>query len=237
MCTLTIAKTGKNSFILSSNRDEDPERYSELPNFHVVSDRSKAFFPKDLVAGGTWIGTSQHDFTLCLLNGANKKHEKNPGGYATSRGLLLRDFFGRHDILDAIAETNYVGMEPFTLVLVIHRGDVLIYEYVWDGTYFTEKKIERFLSIWSSSTLYSENQKKIRRSYFFEEYGSFPFTDEKLHDFHHVKKIHNNEGIFLDRPKVKTIAFTQIVCQEGKVSFSYKGYVNHRIEKQFMCLL
>ena len=92
MCTVTYIPSNKDSYILTSNRDESPQRASaEIPKKYKIFDQD-IFFPRDPQAGGTWIASSEENYTLCLLNGAFKKHKWNPP-YRMSRGLVLLDFF------------------------------------------------------------------------------------------------------------------------------------------------
>ena len=74
MCTVTIIPQENNGFVLTSNRDEAPDRVSLAPDFYLV-DGIKLLFPKDKM-GGTWIGVSEKNRVVCLLNGAFEKHER-----------------------------------------------------------------------------------------------------------------------------------------------------------------
>ena len=57
MCTVTFLPLKNDGFILTSNRDEQPNRITHPP-LTVVEDETTLLFPKDEIAGGTWIGTS-----------------------------------------------------------------------------------------------------------------------------------------------------------------------------------
>ena len=46
MCTVTIFAKGDNDFVLTSNRDEAPNRVSLPPDFYSVKN-TKMLFPKD----------------------------------------------------------------------------------------------------------------------------------------------------------------------------------------------
>ena len=48
-------------------------------------------FPKDELAGGTWIGASEKNTVICLLNGGFQNHKRQPE-YRHSRGVVVKDF-------------------------------------------------------------------------------------------------------------------------------------------------
>jgi uncharacterized protein with NRDE domain len=69
MCTVTITPLkGQNSFVLTSNRDESPARETLPPKLYDIEGLKMAF-PKDVLAGGTWLGISESKRVICLLNG------------------------------------------------------------------------------------------------------------------------------------------------------------------------
>ena len=57
MCTVTFLPLSNNDFILTSNRDEQRQRETLHPKIYE-EDGIEMLFPKDKVAGGTWIGAS-----------------------------------------------------------------------------------------------------------------------------------------------------------------------------------
>ena len=85
MCTVTFLPLQNNNFILTSNRDEQRIRET-IPPKKYKENGVDLFFPKDKIAGGTWIGTSSNKRLVCVLNGAFKKH-KRKDYYKKSRQL------------------------------------------------------------------------------------------------------------------------------------------------------
>ena len=68
MCTVTYLPLGDHNFILTSNRDVAPKRETTPPKeYNEVG--VKLTYPKDKLAGGTWIGVSEKKRLICLLNG------------------------------------------------------------------------------------------------------------------------------------------------------------------------
>ena len=75
MCTVTFLPLGNTDFILTSNRDEQRLRETLPPKIYE-EDGVEMLFPKDKVAGGTWIGTSSKKRLVCVLNGGFIKHKR-----------------------------------------------------------------------------------------------------------------------------------------------------------------
>lgn len=90
MCTVTYLPLGNNNFILTSNRDETPLRKT-LPPKDYVEDGVVLTYPKDEVAGGTWIGLSDKKRLVCLLNGGFTIH-KRKDSYKMSRGVIVKKY-------------------------------------------------------------------------------------------------------------------------------------------------
>ncbi|MFD2433530.1 NRDE family protein [Mesonia maritima] len=77
MCTITFIPLLKEEkgFVVTSNRDESANRKTLPPK--VVEEKGvKLLYPKDEVAGGTWIGASGKKRLICLMNGAFKPHQR-----------------------------------------------------------------------------------------------------------------------------------------------------------------
>ncbi|MBK6665833.1 MAG: NRDE family protein [Saprospiraceae bacterium] len=71
MCTVSYMPT-KSGFILTSSRDESKVRKALPPaTYHLHG--QDLVFPKDILAGGTWIAASERGQVACLLNGAFDK--------------------------------------------------------------------------------------------------------------------------------------------------------------------
>ncbi|UJH91072.1 NRDE family protein [Antarcticibacterium sp. 1MA-6-2] len=67
MCTVTLLPNNETTkgFILTSNRDEAAERKAVPPEIYEVNGVN-ILFPKDKVAGGTWIGVGENCRLICL---------------------------------------------------------------------------------------------------------------------------------------------------------------------------
>lgn len=231
MCTVTFIPRGFNDFILTSNRDEAPNRETLPPSTYTIND-TQLLFPKDTVAGGTWIGLSEKNRLICLLNGGFTTHERKEK-YRMSRGIIVTDLLTSEDALAAINTYDLQDIEPFTIILVDWEKDLKLYELVWDGAkaHLEEKPIAP--TIWSSSLLYSEAVKKKRESWFSEFlFKKMRPSEENILDFHKTGGEGDSKtNLIMDRGFVKTKSVTQIQKNAESTSMRYED-----IERQTVSL-
>lgn len=158
MCTVTFVPT-QNGYILTSSRDEQKARPTIFPKKYSIGDKM-LIFPKDELAGGTWIATDEKHRTACLLNGAFENHIKKER-YRKSRGLILLESFAFSSINDFSNQVDLENIEPFTLLLIDSSPNLEFVEMRWDGTKKYIKNIDINLpQIWSSATLYPAEVRK-----------------------------------------------------------------------------
>ena len=164
MCTLTFIPTSNNGFVLTSNRDEAPGRTTLSPKMYEEQN-TRLLFPKDELAGGTWIGISDKKRLICLLNGGFTAHERKDD-YRMSRGIIVKDLLTAKDAVSEIGGYDFNGIEPFTIIMVDWANHLRIFELVWDEAeiHFTEKPLAP--QIWSSSLLYTKEMKEKREKWF-----------------------------------------------------------------------
>jgi len=237
MCTVTIFYKGNNDFILTSNRDEAPNRMAIAPKFYTV-DGIKMLFPKDPISDGTWIGVSQRKRMICLLNGGYSKHKKI-NKYRLSRGVIVKDLLFSKSIENAIEISDFNEIEPFTLVIADWTSKLRFLELVWDGKqkYFSQLLLGTH--IWSSSTLYTEQMKQQRRVWFNDYVYQQKLDSEKLLLFHKTGGQYNLDyGIIMDRGHVKTTSITQIEKTKHTLKMSYEEINNsNQVEPQLFNFL
>ncbi len=228
MCTVTLIPTQENNFILTSNRDEAVNRKTLLPEFYKVN-KTRMLFPKDAVAGGTWIGVSDKNTMICLLNGGFEIHERQ-ASYRQSRGVVVKDLLEADDLEKAISDYNYKGIEPFTIVAANWQSDLLLFELVWDGKQKHFKTLEKETHIWSSSTLYTREMKSMRQKWFevFEDQNVL--MADTLMDFHKNAGVGDkNVDLQIDRDFLKTMSITQIVKNEEELTMRYENLQNKEV--------
>jgi len=232
MCTVSFIPTSENDFILTSNRDESPFRNTLIPNIYE-EDGVKLLFPKDELAGGTWIGTSDKKRLICLLNGGFISHVPKKS-YRLSRGIIVTHFLKTDDVYGAIKNFDFKDIEPFTIILVTWESNLKLHELVWDGnqSHFIEKPLKPI--IWSSSLLYSEEIKRKRQIWFSEFLENQQIiTTENLLNFHKTTGEGNNEiDLIMDRGFVKTKSITQFSSESGVGIMRYEDLKTNLISQK-----
>lgn len=233
MCTVTLSPVLENEegFILTSNRDEAVLRETLEPEIYTEKG-VKMLFPKDVLAGGTWIGASAQKRTICLLNGGFKSHVRHPP-YRKSRGVVVLDFLSAGNLLEYIQWYNLEGIEPFTCVMVEWAEGLQFYELVWDGTKKHVEELALKPQIWSSSLLYSEKIRRKREIEFEELKRDGPLTAKDLMKFHAAEKDETDEEtLIINRGFLKTISITQIVKTSEGLTMRYRNLLEEKPESE-----
>ncbi|MBL0052317.1 MAG: NRDE family protein [Bacteroidetes bacterium] len=237
MCTVTFLPLSNQNFILTSNRDEDVNRAQALPVAQYQHYDTNIFYPKDGKANGTWIAASTTGITLCLLNGAFVKHSFGQT-YRISRGIVLLDFFKYNDVMDYTQSYNFDNIEPFTMVIVDNRQDMLqLHEMRWDGNTMHVKQMDAMLThIWSSVTLYSAEIIKQRENWF-ESWlqTNNDFTPENILMFHHFGGDGDkNSDLVMNRGFVKTVSITCIHKTNAGSEIIYEDVIQKKLHRNLV---
>ncbi len=231
MCTVSYIPQ-PNGFILTSNRDESPDR-SPKDLTHVLGSHYQLVYPQDTLAGGTWIAGDNQKRGLSLLNGAFIKHPHRPP-YRHSRGVIPIEYFNYVNIEAFCAAFDFEGIEPFTLVVVEHD---MLYEIRWDQVNLFKKQLDpRQYYIWSSCTLYDE-ETQAQRALWFNEWkvNRTNFSLEEIRKFHQFGGESNLEnGFVMNRNNVvRTVSISQIQVTSEFAAVYYtellKKSEDHRI--------
>lgn len=138
MCTVSIIALNASSgaYRIVTNRDEQRSRApGEPPEWRSVGG-VRAIAPRDPVAGGTWIATTERGLTLCLLNG-NLEPAPLPPVHARSRGEIIGMLLGLGStdaIIDATGHIDLAPYPPFRLVCVEPAsGGSRVADMFWDA--------------------------------------------------------------------------------------------------------
>ncbi len=130
VCTLTLAWQlfEDTPIAVAANRDEAIEREAEPPaRFH---EEPLVVAPRDVAAGGTWIGVNEYG----LVAGLTNKWGSHGETVDRSRGLLVADVLTAQSVADALdlltTETTTRTYQGFYLVVADPNDAVC---YVWDG--------------------------------------------------------------------------------------------------------
>lgn len=213
MCTVSFVPQ-KEGYILTSNRDESPNRRTLSPQKIQLGSGISVLAPVDAEKGGSWIATDSLGRTACLLNGGFTNHQRKLP-YRKSRGHFILEAFEALNFSDFIEKATLENIEPFTLVLVDDGLKVM----VWDGT----QKHVQFLSnkqphLWSSATLYTQQQHQEKLEIFKSFLADGNTSPEALLQLH---GLHQNTSFVLNKEHVKTISITQVVMKRGNSVLNY----------------
>ena len=221
MCTVTYLPLENDGFILTSNRDESPMRKTIPPKKYVENGVELAY-PKDQLAGGTWIGASTKNRLVCLLNGAFKKHVRN-SYYKMSRGLVVKNILTVEDAVIYIKEFDFNDVEPFKNILIDWNYSLHTYEVGWDGFVKYFKKLQQEPKIWSSSPLYDAQTKKDRRVWFDEWLAqNNKYNQNKILEFHqNTDKGEREIAIKMKRLFVETVSITSVKKEQNLLDIQY----------------
>jgi uncharacterized protein with NRDE domain len=127
MCTLAIYfKTIRGyPVVIAANRDEFLDRPAGDPT--ILLDSPRVIGGKDLKAGGTWLGISEHGVVAGLLN---RRADDGGNPRARSRGLLTLDAL-RHPTAPLAAEfarrQSGADYNPFNLLMVSREQAFVAY--------------------------------------------------------------------------------------------------------------
>ncbi|MDO7171912.1 NRDE family protein [Mariniflexile sp. AS56] len=231
MCTVTIIPKGDTDFVLTSSRDEAPNRKSLPPDFYINKE-TRLLYPMDIESSGTWIGLSEKNRVVCVLNGAFTRHERQ-AEYKKSRGIVALDFLTTDDLLATVEAYDFNHIEPFTMVLVDWDTTLRFFELVWDGTekYLNSLPLEP--KMWSSSTLYTAEMQAERQQWFESFKAENDLNAQTLLKFHKITKADNKEfGIVMNRDFVKTTSITQIERFSESLEMYHQNLQNKTISSK-----
>lgn len=224
MCLVSFVPIAHDHYVLTSNRDEHPERNAQnILNETITS--HKVFYPADKL-GGSWIFGSDQRQLLCILNGAFQNHKRNPP-YRASRGIILKSFFNYNNIANFVEPLDLSDIEPFTAILF--AKDQLV-ELRWDESIMHLRRLNPQQShIWSSCTLYDDQQIENRKSKFLELLGKQKLSPRAVRNIHAYVdpnlSDHSNSFIMNREERVKTLSITQIEIDKEKVKLSHKDLI------------
>ncbi len=227
MCTVTYLPLGNHDFILTSNRDVPYAREkAEHPKTYIEDDVPLTY-PKDGKAGGTWIGLSDKNRLICLLNGGFEYHTSRTN-YRMSRGLILKKLLKAADLLGFIEAIDLSDIEQFTLAIVDWQNDLNLYEFVWDGHQKHLKKLPQEPHIWSSSTLYDASVKQLRQDWF-KAWQKQAFTSKNILDFHHTAGVGDSHiDVVMDRGLGGTVSITSVKKNKEIIQIDYEDILTKK---------
>lgn len=219
MCTVSYLPIidGEHQFVVTHNRDESINRPADLPQVYKTDD-TELFYPKDRRAGGTWIGVSDKQRLVCLMNGAFTAHHHQPP-YRKSRGTVVKELLRFPEVLPAIKRYDFTGIEPFFALLFSWRNKLAIHEIVWDGEklHLIEKETDK-PQLWSAAMIYTKTEQLQRRQMFRDfltDQRQNGLTAVEVWQFHHRRSTSREKGLIIDRGTLKTTSISQFIHLEN----------------------
>lgn len=225
MCTLTFFPLGKDKFVLTTNRDEQPERKTLSP-MEYDHDGTTLIYPKDERAGGTWVGANTNGRVASLMNGGKVPHVRKKS-YRLSRGVVMIELLQANDVMYFLKEFDFIGIEPFTIVLIDPQNNARTqfnaYELIWDEEKLHLKELPWEAQIWSSTPLYTREVHQNRVQWLHQFIDNTPqITPEAVWDFHHIAGNGDKSNDFvMDRGFIHTKSITQFV-NDGTIKYKYE---------------
>lgn len=222
MCTVTFLPLNKTDFILTSSRDIPFSREKATHPKEYLEGSVKLWYPKDGKAGGSWIGTSSKNRLICLLNGGYVNHT-SLANYKKSRGVIVKELLKTENIRKALNAINLKNVEQFTLVIVDWNSELELIEFVWDGNEKHLKKMPLESHIWSSSTLYNEEVKQLRRDWFDKWQKENKISLDTILSFHHTAGVNDpNIDVMMNREKGGTVSITAVNKEKNHLGMVYE---------------
>lgn len=228
MCTLTFIPLDKHNYLFTTNRDEMPARHAGLPVNRLVNGVS-VLYPEDKKEKGTWILCTAN-YSLCLLNGAFKKHENNPP-YRKSRGIVMLEYLNYNSTLDFILNYNFDGIEPFTIVIIRLDKELMLEELHWDGSNFHYRNLDpQKPAIWASCVLFDDENQNLRQIKFNNWFSGNDFSKESVLNFHkYIGADDLHSAVLMNRKnKVQTLSITQIRKSDKKLAMYYENFLEDK---------
>lgn len=231
MCTVTYIPTDK-GFYFTSSRDERASRET-IPPVKYNMNGIELVYPKDELAGGTWIASSLTGKTACLLNGAFVNHQKR-SDYIKSRGLILLESFNYNNAVEFSEKVDLMNIEPFTLLTLDYSTGALeqFFEFRWDGDKkYLKQLTHKEQQIWSSATLYSPSIQQTRLQLFKQWINKHQdFEDRMILDFHNRKHgLSVSDDILMKgEGDLMTLSISQVHVGNTDSHFNYFDITNKK---------
>lgn len=230
MCTLTYFPT-RSGFILTHSRDENPKRPSSDKIESLSASRGKIYFPQDLEAGGSWMGSSEQGRTACILNGGSAAY-KPKDSYLASRGKIVLACLQANSVEQFYATHDFALYEPFTLIIAEEKR---LYQITHDPERTHLDTLDpQEIQIWSSTKLYDSETRLARRNRFWRFLSSNTNPNAKaLKDFH-LRPFYPEEkgaGFKIQQEDlIETVSLTQAQLGQDSLSFSYYDLRSDRLD-------
>ncbi len=206
MCTLTILRES-NRLLVTMNRDDIAER-QEAPPAHWPNAQPAFVAPRDLQAGGTWIGVNGHGVVACLLN----RYDAAPVGRMSRGSIVIEAMRGStiEAARNALAGLDHGAFSPFTC-LVIGQSSAMRLD--WTGGRLEHGDLpatDNNIMVTSSSWQF-DKVKAQREALFQEIWSNGGDAAGNVATFHAQRvNAHDAWAPMMQRPQSETKSVTQV---------------------------
>lgn len=216
MCTLTILRD-EGRLLVTMNRDDVAARAEAAPSLWPNAGPTFAA-PKDLQAGGTWIGVNAHGVVACLLN----RYDTAPSGRISRGGIVLAAMraASAEDALAALSALDHGVYSPFTCLVADLGGAVRV---DWTGTRFDRGDLPPVAqSLLTSSSWQFDEVRAEREALFREIWSGGESTTDRLSTFHCQRDTERDFWApMMQRPQSQTKSITQVELTPGAAEMRY----------------
>jgi len=163
MCTLVVAANlvPDHPLVIVANRDEQLDRASAPPSWWKDEHGQPTFFaPRDLVAGGTWLGLNRHGLFVAITNRFLGPRDAT----RTSRGALVTEALACTSAKEAHTRMAKVDASAFNGFHLVYADANDVLGTVGDGAILTQFTLGAGLTIVTERSFGAgDATKRIRR--------------------------------------------------------------------------
>lgn len=143
------------------------------------------------------------------------------------------DILAAGNIYNYLDHFDFSAVEPFTLLITESFPSANIHEFRWDGEKMHEKELNPALShIWSSATLYNEEQSALRKEWFNNWLVKYREHDDfNISMFHRSRHTEDEEiNLIMNRNnRLRTVSITGLVLEHNRGLLTYHDLLNDQI--------
>jgi hypothetical protein len=217
MCTLTILREN-GRVLVTMNRDDVATREEAPPQLWPNTD-PEFIAPRDVQAGGTWIGVNRHGVIACLLN----RYDAAPKGKQSRGGIVIEAMRGSsiEASVSAVNSLELGAYSPFTCVVVAQRGAARL---DWDGACIRRGDFATGAEIvMATSSSWRVEEVKAQREALFQDMMSNGGDAAGNLAAFHSRRVPEGEAWapMMLRPQSQTKSVTQIELAPGVADMRY----------------
>jgi uncharacterized protein with NRDE domain len=198
------------------NRDDARERPEAAPSLWTDGQITFAA-PRDLQAGGTWIGVNANGIAACLLN----RYDGSLAGYVSRGRIVIEAIQGStfKAACGALEALDHGAFSPFTCIIV-DRSNAARFD--WTGSSFERSELPRTDVMATSSSWQFDDVKRRREARFREIWASSAVASDRVAAFHGAQEpTHDAWAPMMQRPQSHTKSITQVAISESDVEMRY----------------